>query len=710
VELIALASIAALGLGATFLRGLRALLVCSLSAGSLAAALGGAIGGAAPAPPSRLPVDDSKRADGAYVSSRACRSCHPGEHQTWRDSYHSKMTQAASPQTVLAPFDGRTLTWQGRSYRVFSRDGRFYGDLPRFGTQGEGDDRIVGEVVMTTGSHHLQAYWLPMPQGETEAQARGRAVFAQRCALCHGDDAVGGRAPELVGVRLLPDEIAERLHDGHDRRGAPDDTDGGTLAGEDRDALALWLERVQFDGRLLQFPWVWAIEAGVWLHEEDSFLQPPPPHEDAERPGDRWGYSCDECHSVRPRYAWRAEGSVARSSAVELGIACEACHGPAREHVRNQQNPLRRYRAHGDEDAPPDIVNPARLDKKRASYVCAQCHADVVRRDDGYLPFKPGDDFEKSVNVVRLLDAPHPRWLADAIEEEPTRLDDTFWNDGTIRIAGRDFNGLIESACHTDGELGCLSCHQMHSANPDAQLGEGMRDDDACLSCHEDKRDVEAHTHHPPSSSGSRCYNCHMPYTTYGLMKAIRAHRIDSPSVRNEVESGRPNACNLCHLDKTLRQTAQDLERWYAQPVPEDLPPEHEGVAASIVWLLTGDAVVRAIASWHLGWEPALVASGRGWQGPLLAWALDDPYVAVRFLAWRALGRHEGMAGFAFAVTGPTDERARDAAGAREAATPLARAFAGNSALLLDDAGAPRWEDYFALALLRDETEVRVAE
>ena len=29
----------------------------------------------------------------------------------------------ASVETVLAPFDGRTLTWQGRSYRVFSRGG-----------------------------------------------------------------------------------------------------------------------------------------------------------------------------------------------------------------------------------------------------------------------------------------------------------------------------------------------------------------------------------------------------------------------------------------------------------------------------------------------------------------------------------------------------------------------------------------------------------
>ena len=52
------------------------------------------------------------------------------------------------------------------------------------------------------------------------------------------------------------------------------------------------------------------------------------------------------------------------------------------------------------------------------------------------------------------------------------------------------------------------------------------------------------------------CYNCHMPYTSYGLLKALRSHQITGPSVTTSVQTGRPNACNACHLDKPLGWTA----------------------------------------------------------------------------------------------------------------------------------------------------------
>ena len=54
---------------------------------------------------------------------------------------------------------------------------------------------------------------------------------------------------------------------------------------------------------------------------------------------------------------------------MELGIACEACHGPAEEHVRFYQSPVRRYlryfRQVQDPDAcDPTIVNPEKLEDK----------------------------------------------------------------------------------------------------------------------------------------------------------------------------------------------------------------------------------------------------------------------------------------------------------------------------------------------------------
>lgn len=185
-----------------------------------------------------------------------------------------------------------------------------------------------------------------------------------------------------------------------------------------------------------------------------------------------------------------------------------------------------------------------------------------------------------------------------------------------------------------------------------------MRDDnEACLQCHEPMRaDVAAHTRHAPASSGSSCYNCHMPYTTYGLLKTIRSHTVGVPSVRESVRTGRPNACNLCHLDKTLQWTGETLERWYRTPA-EPLSGNQQQVAASILWLLQGDAGQRAIASQAMAWPTAQAVSGTAWMAPYLVQLLDDPYDAVRLGAARSLQSLPGFSGLAVDATAPSPQR-----------------------------------------------------
>ena len=70
-----------------------------------------------------------------------------------------------------------------------------------------------------------------------------------------------------------------------------------------------------------------------------------------------------------------------------------------------------------------------------------------------------------------------------------------------------------------------------------------------------------------------------MPHTTYGLLKAIRSHTISSPDVKRDLMARRPNACNLCHLDKTLDWTSQKMGAWYDSDTPE-LSEERKTVAA----------------------------------------------------------------------------------------------------------------------------------
>jgi len=284
--------------------------------------------------------------------------------------------------------------------------------------------------------------------------------------------------------------------------------------------------------------------------------------------------------------------------------------------------------------------------------ICGRCHSSSqphdleLAREKG-IQYRPGNDdlhdhlafadYEKLPSVDAFYEQP----AVDAIENLPPVEGHTFtkvfWKDGTCRVGGDEYNAHILSPCYTQGELTCLSCHSMHQSDPNDQLALGMETNEACLQCHTSFREnIEAHTHHLADSSGSLCYNCHMPYTSYALSSAIRSHRIDSPNVQRSADTGRPDACNLCHLDKSLAWSADYLTQWYGQK-PAQLSEPQRDLPAALLWLLKGDAIQRAVTAWHLGWAPALAASGDDWQVPFLTQLLTDPYAQVRFIAYRAL-------------------------------------------------------------------------
>jgi len=131
--------------------------------------------------------------------------------------------------------------------------------------------------------------------------------------------------------------------------------------------------------------------------------------------------------------------------------------------------------------------------------------------------------------------------------------------------------------------------------------------------------------------------NCHMPHTTYGLLKTIRSHRITSPSIRDTQTSDRPDACSLCHLDQSFAWVSDHLEQWYGQTGNRPSASGQNPIATSVNHLLRGDAAQRAVQVAAMGWRPAQEASGTRWMEPYLLLALNDPYDAVRLLAARSI-------------------------------------------------------------------------
>ena len=143
---------------------------------------------------------------------------------------------------------------------------------------------------------------------------------------------------------------------------------------------------------------------------------------------------------------------------------------------------------------------------------------------------------------------------------------------------------------------------------------------------------------------------------TYGLLKAIRSHQVSSPTAQESQATGRPNACNQCHLNRTLEWTGDYLNRWYGTDKPR-LTDEERTVAAGVLWTLEGDAGQRALMAWSLGWEPARAASGSDWQAAYLAPLLNDPYDAVRYIAQRSLRRLPGFERLNYDFLGPAEQR-----------------------------------------------------
>lgn len=495
-------------------------------------------------PPARARGAPRASMEGDYVSSAACRSCHPSEYASWHRSFHRTMTQTATPDVVRASVPA-ALEQDGAVYGVVKRGDRLLSTSP-----GEGERPIL----LVTGSHNYEAFWT---EGKRE-------------------------------------------------------------------------------GELSMFPFVYLFREARWVPRRDVFLQPP----DAPSHAVRWNSNCIQCHSVAGRPGHDEEADRFRTRTAELGIACEACHGPGGPHAARQRDPLTRYASHGGPD--PSIIDPRRLDAERASAVCGQCHAYAFPTDEGEwwengysTRFRPGDALAPS--RVLLFRDELGKTGSPVLEAS---LESLYWNDGTIRVGGREYNGLARSPCFERGQgdrrLSCLSCHSMHASDPEDQLRRDRTGNDVCLACHEGlRRNVAAHTHHEEGGVGSACVSCHMPKTTYALLKAIRSHRIESPSVPLAMATGRPTACNLCHLDRTLRWTDDALSTWFARPRTA-LGADDERVPASVVAILRGDAAVRALVAANFGDAEALAASGDDWERPILDRLARDPYAAVRLIAARS--------------------------------------------------------------------------
>src|SRR5437868_5851722 len=114
-------------------------------------------------PPDNRPIASET---GGYVTSNACRACHPGNYASWHTSFHRTMTQVGSSHTLLGATDQLELSFNARQYKMEQQGEKFFVRTRTAGAD-YGNPR---EIVLVTGSHTLQIPWLETGEGRTLEQ------------------------------------------------------------------------------------------------------------------------------------------------------------------------------------------------------------------------------------------------------------------------------------------------------------------------------------------------------------------------------------------------------------------------------------------------------------------------------------------------------------------------------------------------------------
>ncbi len=266
-------------------------------------------------------------------------------------------------------------------------------------------------------------------------------------------------------------------------------------------------------------------------------------------PNLNWNYMCADCHSTNLKKNYNAVTQSYDTQWDEINVSCEACHGPASEHLiwtkaaeKNTKNKgftidlssasQNHWQINAQTHKPELLSDPSA--GKQTVELCAKCHSRRSQLDDDFVP---GDNFR---------DHYLPALLTDAL----------YYPDGKIKDEVYVYGSFMQSKMYQAG-VTCSDCHNPHSLELKATT------DKVCAQCHLDA-DYASNKHHfhQPESTGASCIACHMPAKTYMGVDERNDHsfRIPRPDLAEQLAM--PDACTNCHKDKNSPWAADSIKKW----------------------------------------------------------------------------------------------------------------------------------------------------
>jgi predicted CXXCH cytochrome family protein len=297
------------------------------------------------------------------------------------------------------------------------------------------------------------------------------------------------------------------------------------------------------EGRLQALGIAWDTEKHRWFHlypgQGVNFKDPL----HWSKPSQNANFMCVECHTTGYKRNFDAAKNTFDSHWNSLGVGCQACHGPASNHLEWTAKKT-------------DLVHAGfavDLKDKNATVeieTCARCHSRRAPLGDGFTVGK------------RLMDA----YLPSALTRELYAL------DGKIKDEVFEHGSFAQSKMFDKG-VRCSNCHNPHSTELKAP-GNGV-----CLQCHNtagktavegvDGKGLQAknydsieHTRHTMGQPGSQCVDCHMPGKFYMGNDFRHDHSFSIPNPERAKKLGTPDACLTCHQGMAGDKVTEQFKLW----------------------------------------------------------------------------------------------------------------------------------------------------
>jgi len=239
--------------------------------------------------------------------------------------------------------------------------------------------------------------------------------------------------------------------------------------------------------------------------------------------GSIWQLKCGGCHVTGIKVNYDKDRDSFNSTWVDLGIGCEACHGPGNNHIKAASEYF---------DYEKDtIINPAKLSWRLRAMVCGQCHNLGLSKAKVY-PYKEGFPEQYSYPYGYLPGKPLYMFYNQDIPMETKKHH-------------QQYNEWSESE-HAKAGIMCTNCHEVHQRQISKLAMTKLTPDTLCMDCHKTLQRRAAHRIHTFGS----CVACHMPKT----IGHEHSHTFRFISPAESIKAGgvdkQTNSCSGCHHHK----------------------------------------------------------------------------------------------------------------------------------------------------------------